>query len=80
MGVLVMSENKIELKPCPFCGGTETLSVAHKAFWNMNDDLFYEGFACCKNCEIVLKTHEGYGSGADAENAAIEKWNRRMSA
>ena len=64
--------NEIELKPCPFCGSTETLRISYEEICDT-----YEGFVRCKNCDIVLKTPEVYNNRVEAEVAAIENWNRR---
>ena len=54
---------KYELKPCPFCGGT---------------DLEFDGapihyWIVCNNKECGAG-----GSGADTEEGAVEKWNTRF--
>ena len=68
--------SKIKLKPCPFCGERQSVYVTHKETWG--DECFYEGFVGCENCDIVLRTGEVYDGWLVAENAAVEKWNRRV--
>ena len=50
-----------ELKPCPFCGGVEKLSVCGWAdqYW-----------VSCDNCETE-------GPSGETPPEAIEAWNRR---
>lgn len=70
-----------ELKPCPFCGKTETLTVTHCI-----------EAECCKHYEKCYESSRpwlavvcdartggcGSGSGfAPTEKEAIEKWNAR---
>lgn len=51
-----------ELKPCPFCGGTDVLMhTAHDVFW-----------AACVDCVCV-----GPGSLKQSEQQAADEWNRR---
>ena len=73
-----MSKVEVELERCPFCGSEKALRVTHKKRWNMNDEHVYDGIVSCKNCDIVLQTVEGYGGWLDAENAAVEIWNRMI--
>lgn len=70
----------IELKPCPFCGRTDTLCVYTWADIEDNydnaDDYDKTHFAVC--CDI-LKHGCGAVKGGDYEtpDAAAEGWNRR---
>ena len=70
-----MSENKIELKPCPFCGRTTMLYIRVKEY--LGDCCVYEGHVGCETCGFGLKTDEVYEAWTEAENAAVELWNRR---
>ena len=67
---------KIKLKPCPFCGDLDSVYVRHKKHWL--DEFFYEGFIGCEACDFYIRTGEGYDRADEAENAAIELWNRRV--
>ena len=53
----------IDLKPCPFCGGTAKV-----------EDMGYPHHVFCTKCHVSMI---GHGFGKDGEKDAIEKWNRR---
>ncbi len=59
-----MKEQTNELKPCPFCGENEDLSV-------MPDKHFYS-----VNCEVCGTL----GPVGETEGIAVERWNRRPDA
>ncbi len=58
-------KNKIELKPCPFCGGMA--SIRAERYWQP---------AMRKNV-ICTKCYANSG-WFKTENAAVEMWNRRL--
>ncbi len=55
----------VELKPCPFCGGTDIHSYAHCDFFVD----WYNWKVCCGNCSAQI--HRG------TQQKAEEAWNRR---
>lgn len=60
-----MNKNK-DLLPCPFCGGEADIV----GDWKTNYSDYYQVF--CENCG-VSQTGQDY----EAEQEAIEAWNRR---
>lgn len=83
-----MTENKIELKPCPFCGKqvaevTDARTIEECA--NFDDERCpceqYEDSGTCGYIAIVCNVNEG-GCGTTSvyfttEEKAIDAWNRR---
>ena len=70
-----------ELKPCPFCGGTQ-LFVGTIAEIEMMDEGHTDYLLKSQNYAVVCNYIEGgcgASSGGDArsEEEAIEAWNRR---
>ena len=63
--------NKIELKPCPFCGGKARVVI--KSF-----DVFMNGaFVICEKCGArtdLIETNAEYS----AKDRAVEYWNKRV--
>lgn len=59
-----------ELKPCPFCGSKEVITVA---------DLIYEGDIGieCQNCGIQFFAPTNYSLIEDEKGYMITMWNRR---
>lgn len=60
---------KIDLKPCPFCGGDAEI-IEHE--WK-NDPDHYEVRCTNIDCDAIVATY-----GSTLEEAA-EKWNRRAN-
>ena len=60
----------MELKPCPFCGGKAMIeeSSVRKG---------YEAVIVCTGCLVNMPTIT-YDTQEDANNAAIEAWDRRV--
>ena len=66
----------IELKPCPFCGGEATVTIAP-----------YAGvaFVECKQCSAMMgryhkggaTNHHGFWTHFESKEEAAEAWNRR---
>ena len=56
---------EIELKPCPFCGGTDIKSYV---------DDFIRTYVECKNCGVKV---QGAYNSERGEKEADELWNRR---
>lgn len=76
-----------ELKPCPFCGGTD---IRYSLKITGHFDVRYHAAMYCNNCHCygartLTKTvrHEDYKGRTEIENNvevkqnAIEAWNRR---
>lgn len=51
-----------ELKPCPFCGGTNLTII------NVYGEEYYVDCSTCTTC----------GPGGETEEEAIKAWNRRV--
>lgn len=74
--------NMKQLKMCPFCGGKPYLEKNHRAF--INAESTRVAFVRCSVCNarsgrINLKDYGCTSSSLEAENAAIELWNRRIN-
>ena len=61
----------IELKPCPFCGGTNIV-YTDKADDKNNTHCVY-----CYDCGGGTATFSGCSSHETLKNVAIKAWNRR---
>lgn len=64
-----MENNKIELKPCPFCGRSATTSEKE----NIKSLPFGWGWVGCQPCHV----HIDWSHGDRGKKLAIEAWNRR---
>lgn len=65
--------NKVELKPCPFCGGKAIINEIPPhthGLAKFMPDCSGEVFIECTNCTC--------GISANSKNEAITAWNRRM--
>lgn len=76
-----MARNTVMIKPCPFCGGQVHLEKAHRAYIEGKSTKVC--FVRCLDCNArsgrVDIADYGYSSHSiEAENKAIEMWNRRM--
>jgi len=60
-----MNDEKVELKPCPFCGGKNAKEIAHEKY------IALERFVMCKSCGA-----RGPSYLADT-NLHIQWWNTR---
>lgn len=78
-----MIMNKIDLKPCPFCGNENVYSELHTRLL-LGGEKGYEIHIGCKECKYYLKA--GYLSEGDFMSLkemlefmgqAAEKWNTR---
>ncbi|MFM0044061.1 Lar family restriction alleviation protein [Paraburkholderia sediminicola] len=63
-----------ELKPCPFCGGTDLDWTAEQA-----DAVTFFGQIHCNSCDTVVHSEECWRSDEDAEIDAKDKWNFRST-
>lgn len=62
-----------QLKPCPFCGGSATLSYVGGGVL-VNESIKYRSLNCvpkCSNCNCALSCYP-------TEEEAIQKWNTRV--
>ena len=64
-----MEINKIELKPCPFCGRPATTSEKE----NIPNLPFGWGWVGCRPCRVFIN----WSHGDRGKKLAIEAWNRR---
>lgn len=67
---------------CPFCGGKPYLEKSHRAF--INAESTRVAFVRCSVCNarsgrVNIKDYGRTSSSLEAENAAIELWNRRIN-
>ena len=62
----------IDLKPCPFCGGTKL-----KVYTYYYDDGDCEVSIACKSCGAKVTDQMSYSSKEEAKAATAEIWNRR---
>lgn len=75
---LDMKEYKV--KPCPFCGKTEFLSVMPRDFF---EELYDKnGGACltitCSKCHVDMYEHDfNYNDYHAKARILVDKWNRR---
>lgn len=70
-----MTPSPVELKPCPFCGGSA-------AFGEVTDEEMYPSefggqFIYCTNKSCACTTALIFPLMDDAEDLLIERWNRR---
>lgn len=82
-----MMNNKIELKPCPFCG-SEAHVVQISTCFSQNPTTIRNSYiiscssGCCetKECEDeIIRSIEGIEIKHDGVKEAIEAWNRRTT-
>lgn len=69
-----------KLLPCPFCGGKAILEYNHRAF--IKKQTTKVAFVRCKECNarsgrFKLSDYGHTSYSVEANNAAIEAWNRR---
>ena len=66
--------SKIELRPCPFCGGEAQVTYSYD---ETGGRLYVFGVSC-KRCNLLLG-HVGNGriDGFSDPKSAVESWNRR---
>ncbi len=75
-------EQKIELKPCPFCGETKFLQVDDKQeFYELQGES-KDGQAAfmmrCTKCDVEMWEHSFHFRNYETRlKLIIEKWNRR---
>ena len=65
----------IDLKPCPFCGGTAEIMYAQ------TDDGTRTLSVVCQKCKIGIfraRTSPNEWNAWTAKGQAVEAWNRRM--
>ena len=73
---------KYGLKPCPHCGGNAYLEKKQRAFINGETCLvaFVRYVECnARSGRYKLSDYGCTATSAEARNAAIETWNRRVS-
>lgn len=63
-----------ELKPCPFCGGKAGLS---SFFYEERQHYPFYGEVICFKCQANVGSTGFSKSKEEAEDKAIEAWNRR---
>ena len=73
---------KYGIKPCPFCGGSAFLEKNHRAFVNGQTAIMC--FVRCVECNArsgreKLSDYGRKETSAEARNAAVKAWNRRIS-
>ena len=81
-GIKEQQTMNIELKPCPFCGGTK-LKIDSKRTYVYGDEYRCSVTVRCMKCHarspvVGVKRPNGvYNEREICENAVIEAWNRR---
>lgn len=83
-GARVLREaRKIELKPCPLCGGTAELIEGAYDYDDDNRYLGYSAEVTCDRCDLTLEVRNErpseYVGFERMWDFAIEKWNRRAN-
>ena len=63
-------KQKLELKPCPFCGGEAEICVAH---WDFENDCPVNGSGYGVECKDCLTSTDEY----ETQEKAAQAWNRR---
>jgi len=63
-----------ELKPCPFCGGSDLEITPRKA--HDDNDREYAKAVHCRDCMTVGPHEVGIG-WCETDEEAVEAWNRR---
>ena len=58
-----------ELKPCPFCGGSNVIDTY----------ISFTPALGCSNCGVVMPTPKTMTFKGNYKNELISKWNRRVS-
>ena len=80
-----MTENKIELKPCPFCGGGADFKT--KSNLSSHSEVGFDFAIKCSECGIelpgtyrvtfILGTCGQISTIVDEREKATDEWNRR---
>ena len=73
----------VKLKPCPFCGGKAYLETNHRAF--IKAQTTKVAYVRCLNCNartqrIELAKYGKTSHSIEANNEAVQAWNRRIAA
>lgn len=73
----IMWGDRVELKPCPFCGGKASL------FPNDEPRLHRHSrngkyAVCCWDCDMLFGYDIDYGGQFDTEEEAVQAWNMRV--
>ena len=79
--IRMMETEPLEIKPCPFCGGTPTL-MDQKTFEHLKE-IGDDGKACiaidCHKCQLNFYDHTHDEQDYFIRKfLVIEKWNRRV--
>jgi Lar family restriction alleviation protein len=67
----------IQLKPCPFCGGTPR-GWCRSAVHGPTDELAYNGYVSCTQCTAKVRSAHQHPVGPEAIADAARNWNRRV--
>lgn len=73
-----MEGNK-QLKPCPFCGDTPTITV--RQITDEDDCAWWRATITCDNCGCTFKDDHTYENAIEAElysSRLVERWNNRI--
>lgn len=73
-----MEGNK-QLKPCPFCGDTPTITV--RQITDEDGYTIWRALVACDNCGCEMKDNHAYEDVLEAElysSRLVDKWNGRV--
>lgn len=61
-----------DLKPCPFCGGSDTILMVHQDF-----GFYYKSGVRCQSCRSIILYDSDTDDEGEKTRQAVQKWNGR---
>lgn len=61
------------LKPCPFCGGSDTVLMVHQDFGS-----YYKSGVRCQSCRSMTLFDSETDDEREKTRQAVQKWNERV--